>query len=165
MRINEECMRRYLKSYRGITFEVKKLMYDKNTQDYTLAEGMPLISRINNAKLGIFNNEMFICHKINEKDIIVKNLSGEEYIIDKNYFNKYFLLQFCITTHKSQGISLDKPYCIYEINKFNKKLLYVALSRATKYEYINIIMNKEELIEYDKHLFANNMYGRLICKV
>jgi hypothetical protein len=37
-------------------------------------------------------------------------------------------------------MSIDKPYTIHEFNRMDKKLKYVALSRATKHENINIIM-------------------------
>ena len=37
-------------------------------------------------------------------------------------------------------MSIDKPYTIHEFNRMDKKLKYVALSRATNYENINIIM-------------------------
>ena len=88
--------------------------------------------------IDVLNNEMFVCDKINENDIEVSN-SMKTLTIPKSKFNKLFLLAFCITTHKSQGLSLNEKYCIYEYHKFNKKLKYVALSRATKYENINII--------------------------
>jgi hypothetical protein len=47
---------------------------------------------------------------------------------------------YAFTTHSAQGMSIDKPYTIHEFNRMDKKLKYVALSRATKYENINIIM-------------------------
>jgi hypothetical protein len=85
-------------------FSVKSLTYDKNTQEYTLCKNMPLISRINMKEMKIFNNEMFICKEIKENTIIVKNeLKTLE--IPKSQFHKIFLMSFCITTHKSQGLS------------------------------------------------------------
>jgi ATP-dependent exoDNAse (exonuclease V) alpha subunit len=155
IRINNECMVKYLENYKGKTIEVEALSYDKNTQPFTLAEGMPLISRVNNQKFKICNNETFICHKIKTDFIIVKNEIKEELEIPINIFNKMFLLQFCITTHKSQGLSFNYEYCIHEVNKFNNKLLYVALSRSTEYDNVNIIMDENELADYYKELFHN----------
>jgi len=71
--INNECMNKYLADYKGNTFQVKELSYDKNTQPYTLAEGMPLISRINNNKMNICNNETFTCKKIETDFITINN--------------------------------------------------------------------------------------------
>jgi ATP-dependent exoDNAse (exonuclease V) alpha subunit len=118
--------------------EIEKLRFDENTQDYTLSEGMPIISRLNMKSLDVMNNEMFVCNKIKVDCIEISN-EFKKLSIPIEKFNKMFLLAFCITTHKSQGLSLNKPYCIYEYDKFDKRLKYVALSRATKFEYINIL--------------------------
>lgn len=153
IRINNDCMSKFLENYKGNIFEVKELSYDKNTQPYTLAEGMPLISRVNNNKLKICNNETFLCKKIETDFITVNNEMKEELKIPVEVFHKLFLLQFCITTHKSQGLSLNSKYCIHEVNKFDNKLLYVALSRATEYDNVNIVMDNNELLDYCKKLY------------
>ena len=54
-------------------------------------------------------------------------------------FQKLFRIWYAFTTHSSQGMSIDKPYTIHEFNRKSKKLKYVALSRSTKHEYINIM--------------------------
>ena len=142
-RVNTECMNRYLFENSGFkTYNVSELVYDKNTQNYTLCKGMPLISRSTKKSINVLNNETFICKKINELNIEVESTVGKLskiLTIDKKMFNKLFLLGFCITTHKSQGMGFDEPYCIHEFNRFDNKLKYVSLSRSTKYEYINII--------------------------
>jgi hypothetical protein len=77
--INEECMERFLdenpSSYilYNKTIFVPELIYDKNTQNYTLCKGMPLISRVNQKSLKIVNNEMFECKEINDKDVTIIN--------------------------------------------------------------------------------------------
>ena len=58
--------------------------------------------------------------------------------IDK--FQEYFYPAYCITIHKSQGQTYDFPYTIHEWNRLNKKLKYVALTRATDIKLINIII-------------------------
>ena len=141
--INNNCMVEYLKNYNGKTFDVKALEYDKNTQNYILAEGMPLISRVNMKSIDVLNNEIFKCDKI-EKDIIKVSNFMKKLVISKDVFHKIFLLQFCITTHKSQGIDLKEKYCIHEFLKFDKKLRYVSISRATEFDNINIVISEEE---------------------
>jgi hypothetical protein len=136
--VNEECMERFLNENPTLkTADLKELLYDKNTQNYTVCQGMPLISRLNQKSLKVVNNEMFQCKEITNTSIIVFN-KEKELIIPIERFNKIFMLAFCITTHKSQGISLNEAYCIYEFNKMNKRLRYVSLSRAINYENINL---------------------------
>jgi ATP-dependent exoDNAse (exonuclease V) alpha subunit len=50
-----------------------------------------------------------------------------------------FYVAFCLTIHKSQGATFDKPYTIHEFDKLDKTLKYVAMSRATKKQIINIV--------------------------
>ena len=83
------------------TADLKELLYDKNTQNYTVCQGMPLISRLNQKSLKVVNNEMFQCKEITNTSIIVFN-KEKELIIPIERFNKIFMLAFCITSHKSQ---------------------------------------------------------------
>ena len=69
--------------------------------------------------------------------IIVDEDRKQEIPIDQ--FQRLFYVAFCITTHKSQGCTFDKPYTIHEFNKFNSKMKYVALSRTTDKKFINIV--------------------------
>ena len=62
-KINNERMADHLKN-KGQTLKIEKLKYDKNSQDFTLMKGMPLIARRNRKDLNIFNNERFICEMI-----------------------------------------------------------------------------------------------------
>ena len=50
-----------------------------------------------------------------------------------------FNVAYCITTHKAQGATFDEPYTIHEFEKFDERLRYVALSRSTDIQLINII--------------------------
>ena len=49
-----------------------------------------------------------------------------------------FYVAFCITCHKSQGQTFEKEYYIHEWSKFDSRLKYIALSRATEKENIHI---------------------------
>jgi ATP-dependent exoDNAse (exonuclease V) alpha subunit len=100
--------------------------------------GMPLIARRNNKKLNIYNNEMFKCHSIKKETIIVKNEMDEEIEIPFNSIKHFFNIGFCITTHKSQGETYNEDYAIYEWEQMSYTLKYVALSRGTNKNIINI---------------------------
>ena len=51
---------------------------------------------------------------------------------------QHFYVAFCITIHKSQGSTFDEPFTIHEFDKLDRRLKYVALSRSTQIENINI---------------------------
>jgi prophage antirepressor-like protein len=68
--------------------------------------------------------------------------SKETYLVTDDEikeFVKMFNVAFCITCHKAQGATFDQPYTIHEFDKFDDRLKYVALSRATDINLINII--------------------------
>jgi len=156
----------YKKAKTSNYITLKKLEYDDNSQDVTLVNKTPLIAKVNNGNLKLINNERYIIKKVdkNTKEIVVENSrevpkkdkDGNEIkdkdgniVMDKiiktlkikaDEFQKLFRIGYAFTTHSAQGMSIDKPYTIHEFNKMDQKLKYVALSRATKYENINIIM-------------------------
>lgn len=53
-------------------------------------------------------------------------------------FRNSFIPAFCVTVYKYQGADIDEPYNIYDVNLMDKKQLYTALSRPTKFEYIHL---------------------------
>jgi 5-methylcytosine-specific restriction endonuclease McrA len=156
----------YKKAKTSNYITLKKLEYDDNSQDVTLVNKTPLIAKVNNGNLKLINNERYIIKKVdkNTKEIVVENSrevpkkdkDGNEIkdkdgniVMDKiiktlkikaDEFQKLFRIGYAFTTHSAQGMSIDKPYTIHEFNKMDQKLKYVALSRATKHENINIIM-------------------------
>ena len=120
---------------------LSKLDYDDNSQDVNLISGTPIIARKNCKELDIFNNETFMVEEIRHKHkiIVIVDDDGLTYDIKFEEFQKLFYVAFCITTHKSQGCTFDHPYTIHEFKKFDDRLKYVSLSRATDMKYINII--------------------------
>ena len=54
-------------------------------------------------------------------------------------FQRLFYVAYCITVHKSQGETYNEPYTIHEFERFDGRLKYVALSRATDFRLINIL--------------------------
>ena len=101
---------------------------------------MPVIARKNCKELHIYNNETFTIKEIKRKEgeIVVED-EGRERTVPIPEFTKIFNVAYCITVHKSQGQTFDEPYTIHEFNQFDERLKYVALSRATDINLINII--------------------------
>jgi ATP-dependent exoDNAse (exonuclease V) alpha subunit len=101
---------------------------------------MPVIARKNSKLLHIFNNETFTIKTIKrtENEITVED-EGREHTVPIPEFTKIFNVAYCITCHRAQGMTIDEPYTIHEFNQYCERLKYVALSRATDINLINII--------------------------
>ena len=138
--INAIMMNKVVQEKKIKCLKLTALENDTDSQDVKLIKGMPIIARVTNNKYEIMNNETFTIIKIdliNQSIIISDGEDTKEIPIDQ--FQYMFYVAFCITTHKSQGETYDHPYTIHEWEKMDRRLKYVALSRATKKEYINII--------------------------
>ncbi len=137
IQVNHKCMKRFTKNKEFVV--VPKLENNPKTQDVKLAVGMPIISHINEKKKNILNNITYIIKEINdEKMIITYDDVDLEFQVED--FHKYFYVAFCITIHSSQGETFDEPYTIYdwEHSYFDRRAKYVALSRGTNYNNIQI---------------------------
>ena len=100
------------------------------------------IIKVNDKKirLDINNNEQFVIKKILDNDnIIIKN-DRIELEIPSDSFQRCFYVAYAITSHKAQAQTYDHEYTIQEWDKLSTRCKYVCLSRATKYEYVNIIL-------------------------
>jgi ATP-dependent exoDNAse (exonuclease V) alpha subunit len=138
--INKLMMDQVVKQKKIKPLEIKKLSYDPNSQDVKLCAGMPIIARRNSKDLNIYNNETFTIKMIKRtEEIIIIVDEDREQEIPIAEFIKMFNVAYCITCHKSQGATFDEPYSIHEFNQFDSRLRYVALSRATDKNLINII--------------------------
>ena len=149
-RVNQDCLLRYLQEEADAE-DVKLVIpadpKNPKTQDVILTTGIPVVchtTRNNkqekNKGNGFLNSERFEVQRI-EKDIITLVGSGDREVqIKTSEFHKYFYLGFCITVHTSQGETFNEKYTIYDWNfyHFCKKAKYVAVSRATSFENIQI---------------------------
>ena len=124
-----------------VPLSLKKLSYDKNSQYVKLIKDMPVIARVTKKDHEIANNETFTIKSIKNGVITLENIEGLK-VVNSDEFQKLFYVAFAITCHKSQGLTFNHPYTIHEFDnkKFDDRLKYVALSRTTKKEYINIIV-------------------------
>ena len=144
--INEIMMKDTARNKRGKKIlEFDKVSYDKDSQSVRLVSGTPIISRINKEDMDIFNNETFVIKEIQHSKCNILIVDDEDdkrmFNIPFNMFQKMFYVAYCITIHKSQGQTFDFPYTIHEWNhpRFNSRLKYVALSRTTNLQNINVM--------------------------
>ena len=131
---------------------IKKDENDEATQDIYLYEGLPLIARKNVGEMMI-NNEKFILENYDEDYLFLSSERPDENgdkIIHKidvkiEDIHKYFLLNYCSTTHKAQGETIYENFTIYDFEKMSIKCKYTALSRGKKIDQIYI--NNPELCQ------------------
>jgi hypothetical protein len=76
--------------------------------------------------IGVWNNRP---DDNGNEDLYIYNCPIED-------FNKYFLMNYCSTTHKVQGETITENFTIYDWNAMDTKLRYTALSRAKKVEQV-----------------------------
>ena len=127
--INNECMNRYANLKRKYT----------KVGSLKISEGMPIICKQTIEKHDLINNEFFTVESVDCEKVKLKRDDGESIEAGHAFFLVNFELAFCITVHCSQGLSIDEAYSIWEWEKFSKKMKYTAITRARRYNDINLI--------------------------
>ena len=127
------------KKNKKLKLRLEKLSYDENSQAVILFPTVPIIARKSIKNMDIFNNQLFTVKKILFDYILIQDENKKEVKIKIDNFQRSFYLAYSLTIHKSQGATYNEPYSIHEWEKLDKRLKYVALSRATNKNLINII--------------------------
>ena len=104
---------------------------DEYTQDMYIYKDLPVIARktVDNGEIMV-NNEYFKVKSYNDEYISLYNDRIEIDVLISQ-FSQQFLLNYCSTTHKAQGETIDEEFTIYDWKYMNDKIKYTALSRAT----------------------------------
>jgi hypothetical protein len=140
--INRTLMDFNVEKYGKRGLVLPKRDFNDNSQAVNLFKNTPIISMKNNTKLNIVNNEQFTIDKIDSHTIYFSNDMKKGLTIPIDQFQRTFFVAYAMTIHKSQGATFTKPYTIHEWNhpRMDKRLKYVALSRATSKDLINIMV-------------------------
>jgi 5-methylcytosine-specific restriction protein A len=153
--VNKKCLDRFLKEEIDsdeVTLFIPADKKNPKTQDVTLCAGIPVVChKTPNDKAakksgnGFLNSERFIVQLIENDTITLIGNGDREIIITKKDFHRFFYIAFCITVHTSQGETFNVPYTIYDWDfyRFCKKAKYVAMSRATSIENVQIHFDKK----------------------
>lgn len=94
---------------------------------------MPIIVTQNLKKYIMFNMMELVIEDIDVEGALVNNIW-----FDMNEFRASFIPAFCSTVYRYKGADINEPYNNYGVNCMDKKQLFTALSRTTKYEYIHL---------------------------
>ena len=131
--VNRRCMERF--SAGKNVRRVSAFKIDPQSQDMVLSVGTPIMARVNNEKLDLCNNEMYTVVELKRNSVIID--TGLEVELDQ--FSRFFHVAFAFTVHKSQGKTFTEPFTIWEWKRYDTRMKYVALSRGTCVESINIV--------------------------
>lgn len=143
IKTNTECCKRFIeesgKKYIAIDFK-----YDNKKRTCDVWEGMPVIATVNIKDKNLLNTMEFI---IEETDIEYKKIKVNNKWYKEKELTESFISSFCMTVYKYQGADINEHNNIFYCNRMDKKQLYNAFSRTTKFEYIHL-----------EHKILNNIY-------
>jgi len=146
VKINKICMEHFKEQTDYIYLEHKLEDLNDRRQSVYLYNGLPIMAWKNCVKLGIVNSEEFIVSSFDEEKIyITREELGEDFEIDIDDFHKYFVPNYCATTHKSQGATYKDKVILWDWDRMitDKKVVYTACSRATKFDNLVIATGLE----------------------
>ena len=102
-------------------------------QDTYIYNDMEIMSIKTDKELQLTKNETYKIIRFDEEHITILNNDEDECCIPIHLFHKNFMMCYCITTHRSQGLTIRGRVNIHEYKymKYNYKMCYTAISRAT----------------------------------
>ena len=65
---------------------------------------------------------------------------AHEVVVTMKELVQFFLVGWAFTTHSTQGMSIDAPITVHDaemMQRADRSILYTAITRCTKYEYLN----------------------------
>ena len=145
--VNENCCERFTedKNFVKVMFR-----YNGGRELYRVCVGMPMIATQNLKDENIFNTMAFELEDIRSKNDHEFKIGGHWF--SKTIFSQSFIPAFCVTVYKFQGCDIDEHYNIYDVRKMDKKQMYTALSRTTKFEYIHLVNSEVNRNYYPRSL-------------
>jgi ATP-dependent exoDNAse (exonuclease V) alpha subunit len=113
----------------------------RKCQDMWVYVGLPLMACITRANMNIYNSERWVVQKIKKDVAVLESPLDKETTIVCPLINlaNYFRPGYCTSVFKSQGATYRFKYAIHEWNKMDEKMRYVAVSRGTTIEDVNIL--------------------------
>ena len=80
---------------------------------------------------------MFTIESVSNESLVVKS-GNDTFQMNTKDFHKFYYLGFCLTIHASQGESFSDRYTIYDWYQLEPRAKYVAMSRGTNVNNIQI---------------------------
>ena len=122
---------------------------NRHTQNIIVYKGLPVMACITRKAYLLTNCTTWNVKSFSASGVILK--SDDSHKCEKttpriplNEFADLVRPAYAFTTHKSQGITIRRPYVIHDWKKMSWRGQYVAVSRGTKLKDVNIISKAEE---------------------
>lgn len=117
---------------------------DHKEEPYKVFPGCYLISNSENDKdTGIYNGSQFKVKKIENDVVTLDSLftPGNEKTVPLSMLKKKFVLAHCITSHKSQSLTIPFDFNIYDTKAgfYNRNCIYTIFSRTVDKSKIRIV--------------------------
>ena len=128
---------KYAKMYN----KVKEVKGYSNTK-FILHKDLPIMAYTSSLSKKYYNSDEFIVIDFDDEHFYLTratqgvSLKDDTIKVDIKFTN-HFKPLYGITIHKVQGSTLYEPYSIYEYDRMKHDMLYVALTRTSKEEYVN----------------------------
>lgn len=149
IKVNQLCANWYM-SRNKVKQHVEVKFNSKET--YKLCNGMPVMCTDNIKKQNMMNSEQYTIQEIDSDKVLIKE---NNVVFPLKEFKEKFILAFCVTVHKYQGGEINTHYNIFDVGIMDKKILYTALSRTKKIDYIHLY-NKELRQKYRIRMNTNH---------
>jgi hypothetical protein len=132
-RINDSCMEHFKEQTDSIYLPYERKDDKDRPNSVHLFIGLPIMSIKNDSELGIINSDEFQVVNFDEDNFTAERVEdGTSLEFECDDFHKYFVANYCSTTHKSQGATITEPIYIWDWERMSadKNVGYTALTRA-----------------------------------
>ena len=111
-----------------------KLKTYGNSQTMYLYEGLPLLCKGGRDLDDLTNGDLLTVESFTDTEVVMTRTDNTIFAIKLNDMFIYtFYPAYCLTIHSAQGDTIDRPYAIYDMERFpSVNMTYTALSRSTK---------------------------------
>ena len=150
--LNSKYNEKHAKSHNNVK-EVKGYANSK----FMLHKNLHLMAYRTSLNKKHYNSEDFIVVDFDDDYIYLKH-KKDTVKIDIKYTN-HFKPFYAMTIHKAQGMTISNAYAIYEYDRMKHNMLYVALTRTSKEEYINFCgtkLNRQRTGYIYRYSYNNN---------
>ena len=123
--LNSKYNDKYAKSY----YTVKEVKGHGNT-NFILHNNLQLMSYTSSLNNTYYNSDDFIVVDVDDDYLYLNTTKKDTVKIDIKFTN-HFKPLYAMTVHKAQGMTINKPYAIYEYDRMKHDMSYVALTRTS----------------------------------